>query len=379
MDEQTVYVVSDREVLKTSDGGDSWENIYLNMECTSTWFFNKDQGIVAGESGGKCTIKRTTDGGNTWDSETAPGIHELYNLSFINETDGFFILAREPGLSNPGSLYMTTDALQSWNEILPNVVSYSALENGTIYALVTDGPSMRLLKRSENQEEWDEVLTDLSRMRGVKFLDQDHGWVVGDNQILKTTDGGVNWMDLTSNIVLNDNTPPTLQVEEVQPNFKTIKAVSSESGMMYLAPEYTARDLLQIQSLAFESIEAQANVACLISYLMYEESAFWLYAADQAGNISAPFTINVALTNTVNIDANRVSIYPNPVHKMMTVSTGDLGPMVIKIRNLNGQTVLITELTGNSEQLNLSELNSGIYIVRMSTKDGVMERKIIKL
>jgi len=50
---------------------------------------------------------------------------------------------------------------------------------------------------------------------------------------------------------------------------------------------------------------------------------------------------------------------------------------MITIRDLNGKTVLTKQITGN-ENISVSSLSKGVYILEITTSDGTIEKKIVK-
>lgn len=67
----------------------------------------------------------------------------------------------------------------------------------------------------------------------------------------------------------------------------------------------------------------------------------------------------------------QVSIYPNPVKDILNISVDDI--VNNKLYNVNGQLVL----ESNQKTLNLSDFEKGIYILKITTQKGVIERKIV--
>ncbi|MBX3043729.1 MAG: T9SS type A sorting domain-containing protein [Candidatus Kapabacteria bacterium] len=78
-------------LLKTIDGGESWQVIYEFMDSSSTFsnisFHNLDIGILVGSNG---LILRTTDGGNSWINESPEDVSQKQNrvyqfITFLGE------------------------------------------------------------------------------------------------------------------------------------------------------------------------------------------------------------------------------------------------------------------------------------------------------
>jgi len=80
--------------------------------------------------------------------------------------------------------------------------------------------------------------------------------------------------------------------------------------------------------------------------------------------------------SSMNIDKTYTSIYPNPVIDYINIKS-DVNITKIEIYNQLGQLVLSKF---NTQNINISTLNSGIYIIKVTTKNGIIKtQKIIKL
>ncbi|MDV6169898.1 peptide-N-glycosidase F-related protein [Flavobacterium sp. DG1-102-2] len=70
-----------------------------------------------------------------------------------------------------------------------------------------------------------------------------------------------------------------------------------------------------------------------------------------------------------------VNVYPNPVNDIATISAADQTVKAYEVVNTVGQTVL----KGSSETINMSQLQSGIYIVKVTFDNNqTITKKIIK-
>jgi photosystem II stability/assembly factor-like uncharacterized protein len=291
VNDTVVYVASDREILITIDGGETWTTKDLDMELTSIWFFNQDSGIVTGVNG-HCFIKRTSDGGNTWSTTSSKDIYEVYHAQYINDSTGFFIDAHDcnKGIEwCPGELYKTTDAMKTWEVLLNDVVSQSTTELGTTYALVKEESSTRVMRSIGNHDNWEIVIDELPDMDLVTFLDENIGYVIGNQLILKTTDGGDSWIDLTHNAgLLKDCIPPELTISSLHIKPDSVDARSTEDGRIYLVPVGTEPYMPIIQIAAIDSAEVSANEKVMFPASNLENGRYCMYAVDTSGNVSEP-------------------------------------------------------------------------------------------
>ena len=79
------------------------------------------------------------------------------------------------------------------------------------------------------------------------------------------------------------------------------------------------------------------------------------------------------------IQNSRFKIYPNPSRDLINIETEIPGTYSIIISTLNGQEIYAETMDGNAIHLNLSGLQSGIYLVKIKSKEFISTRKIIKL
>lgn len=68
-------------------------------------------------------------------------------------------------------------------------------------------------------------------------------------------------------------------------------------------------------------------------------------------------------------------LYPNPTNNILNIQT-DATIEVITIYNLQGQNMM--NITSNNNQLDLSNLSEGAYILQINTTEGIVRRTIIK-
>lgn len=71
------------------------------------------------------------------------------------------------------------------------------------------------------------------------------------------------------------------------------------------------------------------------------------------------------------------SIFPNPASNQLTVTLQDVSTADVIITNTVGQTVLSQELTSNQEVLDVSDLTSGLYFIRLQSGDAVSTQRIM--
>ncbi len=92
VDTNVGYVICDSgKMIKTFDGGISWQNINTGsaIKLNSLFFLNANTGFVAGDSG---RIARTYDGGNSWTQDITGTTASFQKIFFVNDSIGYAIV-----------------------------------------------------------------------------------------------------------------------------------------------------------------------------------------------------------------------------------------------------------------------------------------------
>ena len=76
------------------------------------------------------------------------------------------------------------------------------------------------------------------------------------------------------------------------------------------------------------------------------------------------------------IDAS-TEIYPNPANNILTIVSHTIEIKNINIYNLNGQLVLNKKLNNNHNTINVSSLETGIYIIDILSENTSVKRKLV--
>lgn len=109
-------------------------------------------------------------------------------------------------------------------------------------------------------------------------------------------------------------------------------------------------------------------------YIVFKINADAIHNA--AGIDNVIWKANTA--GVVNAAKNTFSIYPNPAEgKIITINNTFAGNTAVAIYALTGAKVYDAALTNNEQTLNLSNLSSGMYIVKVSTGNTSESKKLI--
>jgi hypothetical protein len=101
--------------------------------------------------------------------------------------------------------------------------------------------------------------------------------------------------------------------------------------------------------------------------------------SDAASNVAATVTRTVNVINTLATDVfenSKISIYPNPTKDVLNI-TGDVSILKsIEVYSILGKRLI--EVKENFNEINISNLQSGMYLLRVNTDEASVTYRIVK-
>lgn len=244
VDERTAVAVGNQTIIRSTDGGRTWNEIDVDGLTTTLWDIdrNPDTGTlvaVEGDDSGK--MFRSTDDGLTWtlatptfsgttlavghafdgrwyavgengvkvsiddgltwaDDPNAPAQSGTFVSVEFRDAQTGILLDEGTGTGGTGRIWRTTDGGQTWT----NVFTATSVSD-VVYAgddawyvsqnLVSDD---RVLRSRQNGDEgsWDVLdigVFGATSPRSISFASPDLGFVAGSSGVLRTDDGGETW------------------------------------------------------------------------------------------------------------------------------------------------------------------------------------------
>jgi len=81
------------------------------------------------------------------------------------------------------------------------------------------------------------------------------------------------------------------------------------------------------------------------------------------------------------LDKGYCKIYPNPTHNQLTLNT-ELQIENIEITDITGKSILKSSLRGETTKqfvnINISNLENGLYLIKIKTINGYLVKQLIK-
>lgn len=85
----------------------------------------------------------------------------------------------------------------------------------------------------------------------------------------------------------------------------------------------------------------------------------------------------VGIENSIFSDNTSVNIFPNPANENITISLEDAFSGTVSIVDLNGNVVKKESIVGKSTQITISDLTSGVYIVKILSNKGLVVKQLL--
>jgi hypothetical protein len=83
--------------------------------------------------------------------------------------------------------------------------------------------------------------------------------------------------------------------------------------------------------------------------------------------------------NNINIPEDGVKFYPNPFTGIVNVNVNISGTVNISMYNMLGENMGTWQVIRGINVLNTQSIPAGVYTMQIKTKDGVLNKKLVKV
>jgi len=186
-DTQNVWAAADQGVLKSTDGGESWNLYITGDDLNGIHFIDLSNGWACGNDG---FLIHTTNGGATWMNQNSGAFDKLRDVFMVDGSIGWIA-------GRAGILRKTTDAGMTWtqqpNPAPDDLHKIFAIDANNAWIVGQDG---FILHTSNGGANWIAQPSGFNEtFESVYFTDSQNGWVCGNLGMLKnTTDAGASWI-----------------------------------------------------------------------------------------------------------------------------------------------------------------------------------------
>jgi photosystem II stability/assembly factor-like uncharacterized protein len=374
-------------ILKTTDQGETWQNVENNIEKNILDFeiISVDTLIAVttiydGSFNG--SLLKSTDGGISWEEKYVVEGY-LRHVQFLNSSKGFFCGSRE--------LFMTTDGGETWEEVFNvlqngfqsgSVSSFDMIDDSIGYAVGKGkllGPNNStisfLLKTVDGGETWEIMNQYDDWFERIDFVNEQHGYITTDIRTYRTTDGGITW-DTLSNIA---------GVSGISiPSENKIITVNHPDFYLGMTPNEYA---VSISEDSGDSWDGEFKVGPHLDAVFFLSESIGFVAGDRSvilktehggGEFPENYPGGTIVSNATELIEDSIKIYPNPVgDKLYFKDLANLNSWSYKITSLNAQTLMEGRL--NEAELDVSDLAKGVYIITLKSDSYLKSARILKL
>ncbi len=374
------YAVGEDIVLKSTNGGLTWETLSIPTELNANWrsvhFINDTVGFICGNN----RFMKTNNGGMTWDGNE--NILSYFTSTYFTSPFNGFLSSED------NNIYKTTDGGGNWNsqELVTGNSGLSDvyfLNSDTGYCIGYQETGMdsydgKIFKTENGGVSWFEVATTSNKLNEIRFLNHNLGIAVGTYGYIATTnDGGNNWdeqnicdtCELTSILFQNDT---SILIAGFAPAW--IQGGNPQHGVIYHSTNNGVN--WDFDQLPF------TNPLQSIS----RNSDFNIFCAGYNGLILQ----NANYTNVNDHDKTlpnkyELSIYPNPTSDIVKINYKLSSQSFVKISMTDYTGREFIQISNNRKDsgthetiVNLKNKESGIYFCVIMINENRMVHKIIK-
>jgi photosystem II stability/assembly factor-like uncharacterized protein len=383
---------SDGSVLKTVDGGTSWQNmpgVSPGAKYRDIGFLDSMNGFIGTLSTGydpqdTVIMYQTSDGGTTWNNvPNFPGPRPagICGMFVVNDST-LYAGGRYYG---PAGFYKTTDKGNSWsyknlNAVAGGIVDMHFFNKDTGIAVGGSVPNYlsgkgRVLRTIDGGNTWTIVHTSAHNQEicwKICFPSPNVGYVSlqsfrsgGAQYFLKTTDGGLTWSDM-----------PFLSGGSF--NAQGIGFLNDSTGWIGGDP-FNYKTMNGGLTWTLDNFGNRVN-----RFRIFGDSL--AYAAGSGIYKFQPGTVNIAKASKFT---SYLSVQPNPFISETEIhfTLKNSSEITMIITDMNGQLVkkIQTHFTAGNHKIKWNGTNNsgqtvsmGLYLIRIESSEGIMVGKIIK-
>lgn len=382
------------------DPGDPFDHVIKMCFITANFGFALVDELRVGTHETKILV--THDSGFTW----VPTYHypvdgdydQLNDMAFFDANTGLAIGQRD-NLSK-GTLVHTDNGGDKWTENFTSfpdlqLLSLDIVNDSTAYMAGQDGSWINkdihwyLYKTSDQGLSWEQVFTDTvaypsdynSEVSEIDFINKMEGWMAYSgfsrkySHLYHTEDGGLNWTELEIPI------PEAMDLNDIL--FTDNKEGFVAAGDWCDTTGCHAGNALLYTTdggQSWEFLKHDPHEPYMFYALDYDETRGYVAGGGYGIGEGRIFKLQNEAVNLPDVEKKElVRIFPNPAQSYFYIDTPDsyLPSIHIYIYDMKGQLIDCQAYVQNQDKIDISNLHSGIYILKVEMDKEVLFQKLM--
>jgi photosystem II stability/assembly factor-like uncharacterized protein len=382
-------------LLHTTNSGSNWSVVSMSTNDSvismgdpslNLCFINPTLGWVIKSFGNDLSnvrgavIYKTTNGGNSWlrnvISQNAGDLG--LQAYFLDPNNGWVSIANLN--TNLISIYKTTNGGNNWNLIFNGsfrIFSFIDVNNAwAINISQSPSPPFQILRTTDGGANWAIQFSDTTQgsFNAINFIDNNNGWVVGTRgKILCTSNGGVNWIPIT-----------TAEVDSLS-DLRTIFLLNPNTGWIGVTRDNTNAQILFTNTggVSWTTYNILFGSSNLSNIFFWDLNHGWFTMPNgQIGYFDG--TMRVEEEDNIPMELCLFPNYPNPFNPTTKIEyqLAELSFVTLKVFDVLGKEVatLVNEEkpAGMYEvEFTIEGLPSGIYFYQLQASNFVETKKMV--
>ena len=202
---------------------------------------------------------------------------------------------------------------------------------------------------------------------------------IGENEVILTISDMYNSVYCNSVVTVIDNSDPTIACPE------NMTVYTENGNSYYVVPDFYANGDIEMESICGEQNNIEYSQypipGTLLNLGEYTISFITTYSNGNSAICDTNLLIETSLSNEEYENKASINIYPNPSSSYFKIKAQpNRFPLTLKLFDLKGKKIKEINLNNykNEQPIYISELSSGTYIIKISTRDNDIIKKLIK-
>jgi len=353
-----ISVSSDAIILHTADGGETFEVQTTQYPTEAIYMIDENEGYAGGANG---RVYRTTDGGENWIAIGSIG-STLTDIDFATTTKGYCV-------GDHGAVFsITSEGVENLNSgLASNLLGISAPSVDKVW--ICGGANIVYY----NGATFDFQIGPVGTYNSIFFLNDDEGWVVGNGGLIGgTNDGGNAWKQLvkTDVSIYDAYSPNGVDVWAVGYGGRIMHSPNGDDFWWNSPQDQGNNTIWNIQGAGLTTVRLRG---------VHFTSVTNGYVA---GNYKTLLKYTEVSGIGDGVESILFEIFPNPVKDIIQIHCADLKTENgrIEIHSMDGKMLIEKKLSKGTEniEINMSDLESGMYLCRITFDQRNSTKKIIK-